>query len=70
MSNRQDSPSLDYFELRRRHEEYKNRERQVARDRQDTPREEQAPERILVYRKQVYLSIYFGTIPERGVLND
>ena len=33
MSNRQDSsPSLDYFELRRRHEEYKNRERQLARE--------------------------------------
>ena len=33
MSNRQDNnPSLDYFELRRRHEEYKNRERQAGEE--------------------------------------
>ena len=33
MSNRKDnSPSLDYFELRRRHEAYKNREKQAAQE--------------------------------------
>ena len=33
MSNRQDNnPSLDYFELRRRHEEYKNRERMAVKE--------------------------------------
>ena len=44
MSNRQDnSPSLDYFELRRRHEEYKNRERLASKERQAKPAQPAQP---------------------------
>ena len=44
MSNRQDNnPSLDYFELRRRHEAYKNRERQADREKGAEERPQKPP---------------------------
>ena len=43
MSNRRDmEPTLDFYELRRRHEEYKNSQRQ-ARGETDEPVEDEQP---------------------------